>query len=484
MSTAARRYAANAVWMLAAEVAAKLANFILLIIIARWLGAAELGYFYFAISFVPLFLILSNWGVRTTVIRELAQDEARLSELFTSGLVLRVLLGFVALLVSFALAPLFVETAEAYFALVLVGIALFIDEVSIFIGAVFLAFERMQFQAWVSVTNRVATTALALAAVARGGGLLTVCVTYVLGSLVSLFLAVVVLRRFFPPIDVRAIRRDVVRRIWAIGGSIGIADFLNMALFRVDAVMLQAIRGPVEVAIYGVAYRFFESLLFVTWGLANVAYPGIARATRAEATRIFELTALCLLAFYLPVAAGTPFAAEWLVVSLFSERYAEAASVAAWLAAASLFYGVAHLGRMAAVALARQREVAWIAAAVLAVNVALNGVLIPAHGFSGAAWSTLVTAILESILLLGLFSRINARPSIRRTTSVPLIATACMVAVLVALGARGSTAFVVALLVYPAALSIAALVVAPDELRRAGRLLRRRNVAAAGVERS
>ena len=61
------------------------------------------------------------------------------------------------------------------------------------------------------------------------------------------------------------------------------------------------------------------------WALANVALPRISLARdRSETTRIVELASASLLAFYLPIAIGAPFAADWIVVTLFGSQYEEA----------------------------------------------------------------------------------------------------------------------------------------------------------------
>src|SRR5207247_334681 len=86
-------------------------------------------------------------------------------------------------------------------------------------------------------------------------------------------------------------------------------------------------------------------------------------------TRIVELASAVLLAFYLPIAVGAPFGAHWIVVTLFSSRYAAAASVVPVLTAAALFYSIEVLGRMTAIALGHRREIAWITGLTLTAYV-------------------------------------------------------------------------------------------------------------------
>jgi O-antigen/teichoic acid export membrane protein/peptidoglycan/xylan/chitin deacetylase (PgdA/CDA1 family) len=461
-----RRSAGNALWMLLAEVAGKGTTLVFFVIVARALGPKEFGYFTFAVSFVPLFLIFANWGLDSAFVREVARNRERVSELFASGLVLLSGLGAAGLLLSFGVALLLVERPSAYQAVVIVGIALFVDEVSYFIGTIFKGFERMEFFALTVLTNRVLSTALSLAALLAGAGLVPICLAYLAGSVGGLLFGVVALGRYFPRIRLRSARRSTVRALFRIGLPLGFAGFLSTAVYRIDAVLLGVIKGPVPLAIYGVAYRFFESLLFVAWALANVALPRISLArNRSETTRIVELASASMLAFYLPIAIGAPFAADWIVVTLFGPQYEEAGAIVPVLIAAALFYAIEVLGRMTAIALGHRTEIAWIAGAALVFNIAGNAVAIPLYSYRGAAWTTLATEILGAILLVGLFVRIAERPRLRKILTIPVSASLAMAALLLLVGVRDAEAIVLALVTYPLLLALSGSVLAADDLR-------------------
>jgi O-antigen/teichoic acid export membrane protein len=464
-----------------AEVAGKVASFAFVVIVARHLGTRDFGYFTFALSFVPLFLVFGGWGLASTVVREIARDQGRLSEVFATGLALRTSLGLGGLALALASGPLFLSGGRAYAALAVVGVALLLDELSTFLGTVFRAFERMKYQALVVLTNRILSTALAVVAVSLGAGLVVVCATYLAGSAGAFLFGAIALRRYFPPVDFTQIRRSVTRSLVRTGIPLGFAGVLNTAVFRIDAVMLQAIRGPVEVGLYGAAYRFFESLLFVAWSLGNAALPRMARERRGdEVGRTFELTALLSLAFYVPVALTVPFASSWLVTTLFSDRYEDASSVVGVLTGAALLYAVAYAARMAGIALGRTKEIAIIAGVTLVANVAMNAFAIPRYGFEGAAWTTLATEALEAGLLSGFFLYANGTFVRLRPLLVPVAAGGGLAVLLLGAGLEGGAALLAATLAYPPLLLLSAALLAPDELRRLPAALRGPQEAATG----
>jgi O-antigen/teichoic acid export membrane protein len=333
----------------------------------------------------------------------------------------------------------------------------------------------MRYHAWVVVVNRFLSTGLALVVLALDAGLIAVCVAYLAGSACALAFAYTALRRNFPPIAWRQGGRAAARTLVVTGLPIGVAGMLNTALFRVDTVLLQAIRGPVEVGLYNVAYRFFESLLFVAWALGNLTLPRVSRrGAGREAAREFETAVALSLAFYLPLAVALPFAADWLVTTIFSDRYASAADTVAVLTAAAVLYSIAFSARIASIALGKTTSIAAIAAIALAVNVAANAWAIPRYGFEGAAWSTLAAEVVEAALLAALFVRANGAAPRLRPLAAPVVAAGCVLAALLGTGAEGPSALALAAIVYLPALAAAAFVLARDEVRRLPSILRPR----------
>lgn len=474
----ARRFAGNVGWMLLSQGAGKIASFAFVIIVVRGLGTTEYGYFNFAISFVPLFLMLGAWGISIAVVSEVAKHRDRLSEVFSSGFVLRLGLDLVGLIACFAVTPLLVHSTEGRLTVIVVGCALFLDEISEFLANVFRAFEQMRYQSIVSLINRVVSAVLAVVAILVGGNLLAVAGMYFLGSAGALVFAWVTLKRRFPPIRLSDRRWPLMKDLLRSGVLVGIASVLNMALFRIDTVMLQAIRGTTEVAIYGIAYRFLDSFLFFAWGVTSAALPKIARAGNTqERVRSVEMTAALILAFFVPLAIWGVFSPRWMVLTLFGEKSVAAVPAVPWLAAAAGFYSLAYLARVVAIVDGRRATIAWIAAVGAIVNIGANAFAIPRYGFLGAAVATFASEVLDAALLVGLFVRSNRRLYESRVTAVPLAAGACMGVALAASGARGGAAFVVGGLVYLGALILCGRLIAPAESRRAIGLLRRRATA-------
>lgn len=472
--------AGNAAWLLATQALSKGAGLAFVVIVARALGPRDYGQFSFAVSFVGLFLLAGSNSIELTVIRDVARDHSRLSEVFSSGLLLRATLALAALSLALGLAPLVTTGGRGILVVAILGAALLLDELSTYLGSAYKAFERTALHGAAIVVNRVVSAMLALVVIALGGDLVAVSVAYLLGSLGAVAFAWAGLRRYFPPIRFRDCQRALVRTYLREGLTMTFAGILNSALFRIDVVLLQILKGPLAVGFYGIAYRFFDSFLFVGWSLADITLPRIARAgPGGEAARIFQLGVCLILTFSLPLAVLTPFSSEWLVTKLFSEEFRAAAGAVPWLGAAVGLYGIAYAARVTLVALGRRQAIVAVAAGTLAVNVVANLAVIPTHGFRGAAAVTCLSEMIEASLLVALLARANGGVHLRRLTFVPVAAAGSALVVVAASAGRDATALAVGSAAYLAALAVAGRVLAPDETRRALRILRRRVAAVA-----
>jgi O-antigen/teichoic acid export membrane protein len=465
--TAARRFAGDAAWLLVAQGAGKVASFAFVVIVTRSIGIVDYGYFNFAASLVPLFLVFSVWGLDMNVYRAMIAPGADRAEVVASGLVVRAVLGGGALCLALAVGPFFVGAGLPLAVLALVGGALFLDELSAFFGSCMRAMERTRTFALIILVNRVLSLVLVLPVVLLGGDVIAVSATYLLGSASAVVYGAVHVRRAVPDLVARSARHERIRTFLREGAPLGIAAGLNMALFRMDAVLLQALDGPTAVALYGVAFRFFESFLFVAWSLAVVAMSRLDDRAPGARGRAFNTTAALLLAFYLPVAAGAHLAGPEIISLVFGERYASAAPAVVWLTAAGGLYAVAHLARVASMLAGERHRIAVVAGLALTLNIALNLVAIPRYGVSGAAGATFATEVLEAILLVVLYRRVIHELRPQRVLLVPFVAVAAMLLGAGASGAEGFAALGVGVLLFCAALPAAAWLLARDDARLA-----------------
>jgi O-antigen/teichoic acid export membrane protein len=192
----------------------------------------------------------------------------------------------------------------------------------------------------------------------------------------------------------------------------------------------------------------------------TTVFPMIAAAWPADRDRVRRLSRLVteyLVMVSLPVLGFTIVASEPLVLLLFGEQFVDAARALPILMGAFVVICFGYLAGHLVIVLELQRLFLVSAAIALAFNVVANLILIPPYGFVAAAWVTLATEVLVTVLTLAPAVR-RIELELRPGRSLRALAAAAAMALAV-LGLREAGAplgvlVAAAALTYPAGLAL------------------------------
>lgn len=434
VGTATRTAARAVVALSAAEVAGKVATLLVMVVAARTLGSEGFGAFSYALALALVGVTLLSWGYDTVLTRDGARDRQGLELGYADLVVLRLLLtaaALAALVVVQALQGTLL-TAEGG-VLLLLALSTALDTVGDAARAAAAAIHRQTAVAGVLVVQRLVTAAVALAALGTGGGLVGLGAGFAVGSLVGTLVLLAVVRRLGVRLDLRLASRTRSVRLVRDSFAIGVNSVVSTALFRVDAVLLGALAGTAAVGRYAAAYRLLETVLFVTWAIARAVFPAMAAASEPWQVRRAVERGVQVCAFvFVPYAVLLVLRGEDLMHLLYGPEFA-AGALLAWLAPAPLLFGIAYLSAYALYAVDRAGLVLAASALALAVNVAVNLVLVPRYGDVGAAATTSASYALEALVLGALLQRAVGRLALLRAVLLPLLAAVPAVAVLLVL---------------------------------------------------
>ena len=431
----------------------------------RDLGRDGFGELTLALVFVSVFMLISEAGLYTTATREMAQrpdDERRLAaNVFTIGLVLT------AAMVGLALAAMLLLYGDQDRSRIREGILILLVPLLAAapggVASAYLNARQRAVPAFVGgVLSGVIFTATLGAVVWLDLGFTGFAVAYGLSTLLSVVTPLAFAIRHVP----LRLARD--RELWRslIRASVPQAGVLILGVlyFRIDTFLISFLRSDSEVALYGLAYKIIEVLTLIPAYFMVTLFPEIARA-QPHSPRLGELVQgafssialaaiplLVLLAGFAPqvveIAGGPRFAAAVPVLRMLS------------LAVALLYLGSVFSHTL--VALGQQAKLFALMMAVLAVNIGLNLLLIPAGGALGAAGAVVLSELLGLAFGIGLYRRSGALPRLHQGGRL-LLAGAAMAAVAAAVGALPLTQelspIVVLAVGAPVALAVYALAV-------------------------
>ncbi len=447
--TGARRFASQAMRLLAATLAARVLDLLFYVLLARALGVELFGRYAYALSFTLLFNTLGDLGLSTVVTREVARVPGRSAELVWPCLSLKLLIGLLTFAGVLGLATLGPGGHETLGLFVPLAIGMLLNSVSLLFEGLLRATGRPGRSGLGLLVQAALTLAAGSALVALRGGVAAAAAAYLAGSAGRLVVSGWWSRDLWRPGAARpAIARMAVARSaagWRTHAGL-LREALPLALsgifialyFRIDSVILRTLQGERAVGLYAGIYRFFEAFVMLSATFRSVLFPIMARAADRPTDALGALCRKSLrvhLMFTVGVAVFFSFHARAIVTAVLGPAYAEAApglAVLIWalpgsyMADTLLFLLAAHR---------RQALGTWAAAATALFNVAANLILVPRFSFAGCSGVTVASEWLCFALLLGFFRRGVRVPGLAAAAWRPATAGVLLAATLAATAA-------------------------------------------------
>jgi O-antigen/teichoic acid export membrane protein len=226
--------------------------------------------------------------------------------------------------------------------------------------------------------------------------------TWVLGQVIALILLLVSVQRrsgFGRP------DRALARESAQFGIQAHFGRVMLLGNYRVDQWILGAISDTRELGIYSVAVSWAEVLFFIPTVLMMVQRPDVSRADKEDAagaaSAVFRAGVLCTI----PVAVFLLVAAPFLCVTLLGSDFAGSVSQMRVLTFGA--FGIVALKILGGTLTAQRRpnlETLAIGGAFV-TTIALDVLLIPAHGGMGAAVASTAAYTAGGILVMVIFVR-------------------------------------------------------------------------------
>ncbi len=426
------RLATNTMVQIGGSLVASALGLVTFVAVTRGLGAVDFGVLTTALVYLMIPVILADVGLTTYVVREISAQPERTAAVMQAAMPLRALVSAAAVGVAVAVAYVLPYSSDVRTLIAIGSIGSFCTLMTQGLAPVLQVQLKMHWSVVATLAGRAAILVLTLAVLAADGGLDGVMAANVAGTAVTFCLQLAIVARIVslrPRLDY-GYWRTLLRGSIAIGLALAIAQIY----FRIDVLLLAALRDSVEVGLYGAAVKLLELAELVAAAIGITVFPLLARYVRSDPPRmrlLFQRTFDLLLAAAGALVVLMTVTAAEIVVLLSGEEFREAGDALRLLAPYVLLSFVTGLLWRALIAYGEDRALLALAVGILSINVALNLVVIPAYGFRGAAVTTIVTESIGLATALALlWRRHRLLPSVRYGLVV-LPAVLVMAAVLV-----------------------------------------------------
>jgi len=392
--------AKNTSYLTSALILQKIISFTYFTLLARYVGPANLGKYYLAISFTTIFAIFIDLGFANVLTREIAKDQSRAARLLGNILTLKLPLVVLAVAAVFILINVLDYDPLTKTLVYISATSMVLDSFTSTFFAVTRGFHNLKYESISSVIFQLIVLTAGYGALLLGGGLIPAMAALALASLYNFVYSWTVVKCKLK-IAVRTFYdRPLIKEIITIGWPFAAYAVFQRLYTYLDAVFLSVLAGDEQVGLYQVAFKIIFALQFLPLAFTASLYPALSaywQTNRSQLGISLERALNYLTIISLPIIVGVLVLADKIVL-LFKEGYGDAA----WplrISIISLFFIFINfpIGSLLNACDAQKKNTRNMAI-VLFVSVLLNLFLIPRWQAVGASLTVLATNILMSVL--------------------------------------------------------------------------------------
>ncbi|MFH1118483.1 MAG: oligosaccharide flippase family protein [Bacteroidota bacterium] len=387
-------------------------------------GAQDFGFYFAVFNFSFLFNILLDFGITNFNNRNIAQNSQLLNKHFSSILIMRFILALVYFVVTFSLGLIWGYRGHELILLGLLGMNQFFTSFILYLRSNVSALLHFKTDSILSVLDRILM--IAICSVLLWGRVTSEpfriewfvyaqTAAYALTAIIALM--VVIKKASFKrlnwnfPFFLMIMKQSMPYAILVL-----LMTFYN----RIDSVMIKRLltgdEGNIQSGIYAHAYRLLDASNNIAYLFSVLLLPLFSKLIKQgqKVENLARLSFSILFVASVILAVGSVFY-RFEIMNLMYEHYIdESAAVFAVLMGCFVSFSATYVFGTLLTANGNLKQLNYLAATGMILNISLNVILIPKSGALGSAWASFITqgimALLQVILAFIYFRfRFNVR---------------------------------------------------------------------------
>jgi len=400
--------AKNTSYLTAALILQKVISFTYFTLLARYIGPANLGKYYLAISFTTIFAIFIDLGFANVLTREVAKNSTKTTRWLGNVLTLKVPLAALSLVAVFVLINVLDFDPLTRNLVYISAISMVLDSFTSTFFAVVRGFHNLKYESISSIIFQLIVLTAGYSALLLGGGLLPAMGALALASSYNFIYSWAILK-YRLKVAVRFLYdQAIIREILLISWPFAVYAIFQRLYTYLDSVLLSLLAGDAQVGLYQVVFKIIFALQFLPMAFTASLYPALSaywQTNREQLAISFSRAINYLIIISLPIVVGVLVLADKIVL-LFKDDYSGAA-LPLRISIISLFFIFINfpIGSLLNACDAQRKNTRNMVLVTL-VSIGLNILLIPHWQAVGASLTVLATNFLMFVLGLAAVKKI------------------------------------------------------------------------------
>lgn len=400
-----QKYFWNTGWLFFGRVISLIVSFFVTAFVVRSLGPTSYGQLSYAVSFVAIFSFIATLGLDTVLYRDIIKFPEKAGRYLGTAFVLRILAGAIGAAVCLAFAYLSSRQGDVSYLLISILSLTFVFNSFSILGYEFQAKVQSKHLSIASFIILILLNALKIGAILSGKGIIYIALILLFEPILTGIVFVIYRLSLYGKFTGWTFDRNIAKGLLIDSWPMMLAGAFAVIYTRIDQIFIKHMLDAASVGFYDAAVRISEAWLFIPSIIVSSLFPAIINASKVSDIEYSKrLKGLGILLFWIaivfavPMTLLAPFIISVLYGATFVSQSAIILQIYVW---GGIGMSVGTLTTNYLIAENLRKAVFVSSLVTMAINVALNIILIPEYGIAGSAWATAIsyTAVPLSALL-------------------------------------------------------------------------------------
>lgn len=365
----------------------------LVLAIGRVLGVTVFGEYAFVFSYLTVFQILTSFGLKTLITREVARDSSSADKYLVNGPLIAIPLSFAGLLLMNIVIHLLNYPSQVVLATSILSLSLIASTLSECFEGILIGFQRAGVVALAWTIENSLRVGVSLLLVLHGWGLTALVSIFVITRFLNPFICLGFLLRYLPKRSFK-VELTFCKQVLKTARVFALILIFVTLYWKADVLMLSKMRGTTAVGYYSAAYKLVWFTMMIAQSFFTAFFPLLSELFKSSPVS-FEKSCKkaigYLLMLALPLAVAVTLLSPKLILLLYGDGFTESMKVLRILIWILIPYCVSEVFAHALLASDNQRIDLRVNGISMLCNVLLNLLLIPKFSYLGAAIATLIS---------------------------------------------------------------------------------------------
>ncbi|MCH8121741.1 MAG: flippase [Bacteroidetes bacterium] len=374
----------------------------------RFIGLREYGLMTATLALMGIVNGVLTLGTSSYSIREVARDPSKSTLFFSNFLPYRLSASMLAIAIGLAIELILGNQAILIMALFAGTYILFMN-VTEYCRTLFRSHERFEYEAISTVVEKLLVVTCGSLALVYDRTATGVLLGMTIGILLTFLLNFRWVIKDFARMSVSLIDRSFFKRAMPQAIPLGLASVFVLLFFRIDSVMIEAMKGELPTGQYAIAFRITEALFIVPAMVTTILLPRLSHLFVSGFSRFKTLSQKGIIGLFgvsfllaLLVFAFAPLIVQSMDPTVDAEPAIALLRILVWAVPVA---SVNSLMSTIMTASDLQKKLAWVLGFAAFLNIGLNFVLIPSLSATGASYATIATEVFVAVSFITLLPR-------------------------------------------------------------------------------